>query len=399
MESSRGQNGIQLLLAVEQEAQQTVNNARNGRCRYMRQLTKLAEILVGVGLTGQEVKFSVLYGSEIATLDMLLTIYICISANNPCGCPNCRDAITTWVKMNMSLGIYSINTMDEAQRVLAAESKLVLGFFDSLEGSESEELAAASKLQSDINFYQTASAEVAEVFHIEQQIKRPALILLQTFSRNYSLFAALCLCRNDLKLGGTKLPLEFGTTVDGPTIVGRKQYFSYDYNMMNDELTLSNIKSFGENFLGDDKRLSQWELDLARQAIEPVPVGVGFRLERRFFNVHRSSYRQMTGTGRAPSPHQQQSGPTPPLPPPPPPPPPPFLPSPSPSSSSLPLEWAAAPPPPTEKSGMNGGQKAGITMGIMAGAAVVGLGGMVYKKRRSNIRRAIFGQAAKRSIL
>ncbi|KAK0593477.1 hypothetical protein LWI29_037290 [Acer saccharum] len=100
----------------------------------------------------------------------------------------------------------------------------------------------------------------------------------------------------NLKLGGTKLPLEFGTTVDGPTIVGRKQYFSYDYNIMNDELTLSNIKSFGENFLGDDKRLSQWELDLARQAFELVPVGVGFRLERRFFNVHRSSYRQMTGT-------------------------------------------------------------------------------------------------------
>ncbi|KAK1552737.1 hypothetical protein Q3G72_022636 [Acer saccharum] len=374
-----------------------------------------------------------------------------------------RDAITTWVKMKMSLGIYSINTMDEAQRVLATESKLVLGFFDSLEGSESEELAAASKLQSDINFYQTASAEVAELFHIEPQIKRPALILLQTFSGNYSLFddqfTRLAIAkfvskvelplvmkfsdranayrifyypmkqlwlfapRNgsekilsifeeaaqafkgellfvyvemNLKLGGTKLPLEFGTTVDGPTIVGRKQYFSYDYNMMNDELTLSNIKSFGENFLGDDKRLSQWELDLARQAFEPMPVGVGFRLERRYFKVHRSSYRQMTGTGPAPSPHQQHNGPTP-LPPQPSPPP--LSPSPSPTSSSPPPEWAAAPPPPTEKIGMNGGQKAGITMGIMAGAAVVGLGGMVYKKRRSNIRRAIFRQAAKRSLL
>ncbi|KAK1551700.1 hypothetical protein Q3G72_003066 [Acer saccharum] len=189
----------------------------------------------------------------------------------------------------------------------------------------------------------------------------------------------------NLKLGGTKLPLEFGTTVDGPTIVGRKQYFSYDYNMMNDELTLSNIKSFGENFLGDDKRLSQWELDLARQAFELVPVGVGFRLERRFFNVHRSSYRQMTGTSPAPSPHQQHNGPTP-LPPPP------FSPSPSPTSSFPQPEWAAALPPPTEKSGMNGGQKARIVMGMLAVSAVVGLGGMVYKKRRSNIIRANFGK-------
>ncbi|KAK4835280.1 hypothetical protein QYF36_007793 [Acer negundo] len=298
-----------------------------------------------------------------------------------------RKAVMTWVKSKMRLGVYSITTMDEAKRISVDESKLVLGFLRTLEGPEIEELAAASKLFSDINFYQTTSVDVAELFHIDPHIKRPALIFLHTVTRNYSIFdgqftrSAIAdfvseiklpvevtltvenpeqIFQNPMKqiiayrnygakqhelngelnlssiksfgedfledklssqpklasetvlklpshshasdqlhfhillgrllvvyllfvnvemnfeLGGIELPLEFGTTVDGPTIVGRKQYFSYDYNMMNDELTLSNIKSFGDNFLGDDKRLSQWELDLARQAFEPVPVGVGF---------------------------------------------------------------------------------------------------------------------------
>lgn len=43
---------------------------------------------------------------------------------------------------------------------------------------ESEELAAASKLHSDVNFYQTTSADVAEFFHIHPKSKRPALIFL-----------------------------------------------------------------------------------------------------------------------------------------------------------------------------------------------------------------------------
>ncbi|KAK3232417.1 hypothetical protein Dsin_004298 [Dipteronia sinensis] len=227
-----------------------------------------------------------------------------------------KDDITTWVKMKMSLGIYSINTIDEAQRVLAAESKLVLGFFDRC-------------LELWLFAPRNGSEKILSIFEEAAQAFKGELLFVYV--------------EMNLKLGGTELPLEFGTTVDGPAIVGRKQYFSYDYNMLKGELTLSNIKSFWENFL-DDKRLSQRELDLARQAFELVPVGVG----------------------PSPSPHQQHNGPTHP-------PPPPFSPSPSPTSSSPPAEWAAAPPPPTEKSGMNGGQKAGIAMGMMAGAAVVGL--------------------------
>nr|XP_009797238.1 PREDICTED: proline-rich receptor-like protein kinase PERK1 [Nicotiana sylvestris] len=47
--------------------------------------------------------------------------------------------------------------------------------------------------------------------------------------------------------------------------------------------------------------------------------------------------------------------------------------------------------------GMNGGKKAGVAFGAIAAACVVGLGALVYKKRRQNIRRAQFGYAARRS--
>lgn len=49
--------------------------------------------------------------------------------------------------------------------------------------------------------------------------------------------------------------------------------------------------------------------------------------------------------------------------------------------------------------GMNGGKKAGLAFGVIAAVCVVGLGALVYKKRRQNIRRAQFGYAARRDFL
>jgi len=62
---------------------------------------------------------------------------------------------------------------------LSAEPKVVLGFLNSLVGSESEELAAASRLEDDLSFYQTASPDIAKLFEIETEVKRPALVLLK----------------------------------------------------------------------------------------------------------------------------------------------------------------------------------------------------------------------------
>uniref|UniRef100_A0A6N2L6M4 Uncharacterized protein n=1 Tax=Salix viminalis TaxID=40686 RepID=A0A6N2L6M4_SALVM len=52
-----------------------------------------------------------------------------------------------------------------------------------------------------------------------------------------------------------------------------------------------------------------------------------------------------------------------------------------------------------ESKGMGGGKKAGIVVGVIVAACMVGLGGMVYKKRQNNIRRSDYGYAARREIL
>lgn len=48
-----------------------------------------------------------------------------------------------------------------------------------LQGPETEQLAAASKLEDDLNFYQTANPNVAKLFNIDETAKRPALVLLK----------------------------------------------------------------------------------------------------------------------------------------------------------------------------------------------------------------------------
>ncbi|XP_010516042.1 PREDICTED: protein disulfide isomerase-like 1-3 isoform X1 [Camelina sativa] len=90
-----------------------------------------------------------------------------------------KDGIVTWLKKKASPSIHNITTKEEAERVLSAEPKVVLGFLNSLVGSESEELAAASRLEDGLSFYQTASPDIAKLFDIETQVKRPALVLLK----------------------------------------------------------------------------------------------------------------------------------------------------------------------------------------------------------------------------
>ncbi|CAI9091052.1 OLC1v1025971C1 [Oldenlandia corymbosa var. corymbosa] len=90
-----------------------------------------------------------------------------------------KDSIVTWVKKKTGPGLKNITTTEDAANILAAGGKVVLGFLDALVGSSSEELAAASRLEEDVNFYQTSNPDVAKLFHIDPQAKRPALVLIK----------------------------------------------------------------------------------------------------------------------------------------------------------------------------------------------------------------------------
>ncbi|CAH1438431.1 unnamed protein product [Lactuca virosa] len=101
-----------------------------------------------------------------------------------------------------------------------------------------------------------------------------------------------------------------------------------------------------------------------------------------------------------------------------------FAPGSAPSQGPVPFPPAPIPPPPVVpppstgggggggggggvptkdngggSSGLSGGQKAGITLGVLAGAGLMGFATVVYMKRRSNIQRARFGASARRSQL
>ncbi|PNY05140.1 protein disulfide isomerase-like 1-4-like [Trifolium pratense] len=90
-----------------------------------------------------------------------------------------KEAIVTWIKKKTGPGIHNITSLEDGQRILTSETKVVLGFLNSLVGPESEELAAASRLEDDVNFYQTVDPEVAKLFNIDVNAKRPALILVK----------------------------------------------------------------------------------------------------------------------------------------------------------------------------------------------------------------------------
>ncbi|GFZ13143.1 PDI-like 1-4 [Actinidia rufa] len=90
-----------------------------------------------------------------------------------------KEAIVTWIKKKIGPGVYNISTIEDAERVLTSENKVVLGFLKSLVGPESEELSSASKLEDNVNFYQTVNPDVAKLFHMDPDSKRPALVMLK----------------------------------------------------------------------------------------------------------------------------------------------------------------------------------------------------------------------------
>ncbi|KDP44055.1 hypothetical protein JCGZ_05522 [Jatropha curcas] len=99
-----------------------------------------------------------------------------------------KDGIVTWIKKKIGPGIYNITTLDDAERILTSQNKVALAYLNSLVGPESEEVAAASRLEDDVNFYQTVNADVAKLFHLDPKVKRPALVMIKKEAEKLSYF-------------------------------------------------------------------------------------------------------------------------------------------------------------------------------------------------------------------
>lgn len=63
----------------------------------------------------------------------------------------CRDGIVTWIKKKIGPGVANITTLDEAERILTAESKVVLGFLNSLVVSFQTQLVCQTNVSDNLS--------------------------------------------------------------------------------------------------------------------------------------------------------------------------------------------------------------------------------------------------------
>ncbi|KAE8692924.1 Protein disulfide isomerase-like 1-4 [Hibiscus syriacus] len=212
-----------------------------------------------------------------------------------------KEAIVTWIKKKIGPGLYNVTTIEEAER-MTSEPKVALGYLNSLVGPESEELAAASRLQDDVSFYQTVNPDIAKHFHLDPQVKRPALFvktaisefvfsnklpLITIFTRESApsifesdvkkqvlLFASSNISEKyipsfheaakffkgklifvyvqvDNEDFGRPVADYFGVTGDGPKILAYTGNEDSRKFVFDGDVTLDKIKAFGEDFLED----------------------------------------------------------------------------------------------------------------------------------------------------
>ncbi|XP_037449544.1 protein disulfide isomerase-like 1-4 isoform X2 [Triticum dicoccoides] len=99
-----------------------------------------------------------------------------------------KDAIVAWISKKLGPAVQNLTAVDDAEKVVTGDDVAVLAFLDHLSGAHSDELAAASRLEDTISFYQTTSPDVAKLFHIDPEAKRPSVVLLKKEEEKLTVF-------------------------------------------------------------------------------------------------------------------------------------------------------------------------------------------------------------------
>nr|CBG91904.1 putative PDI-like protein [Triticum aestivum] len=99
-----------------------------------------------------------------------------------------KDAIVAWISKKLGPAVQNLTTADEAEKIVTGDDVAVLAYLDHLSGAHSDELAAASRLEDTISFYQTTSPDVAKLFHIDPEAKRPSVVLLKKEEEKLTVF-------------------------------------------------------------------------------------------------------------------------------------------------------------------------------------------------------------------
>ncbi|XP_037416966.1 protein disulfide isomerase-like 1-4, partial [Triticum dicoccoides] len=99
-----------------------------------------------------------------------------------------KDAIVAWIGKKLGPAVRNLTAVDEAEKVVTGDDVAVLAFLDHLLGAHSDELAAASRLEDTVSFYQTTSPDVAKLFHVDPEAQRPSVVLLKKEEEKLTVF-------------------------------------------------------------------------------------------------------------------------------------------------------------------------------------------------------------------
>ncbi|KAF7076721.1 hypothetical protein CFC21_081334, partial [Triticum aestivum] len=98
-----------------------------------------------------------------------------------------KDAIVAWISKKLGPAVQNLTAVDEAEKVVTGDDVAVLAFLDHLSGAHSDELAAASRLKIPSALSDT-SPDVAKLFHIDLEAKRPSVVLLKKEEEKLTVF-------------------------------------------------------------------------------------------------------------------------------------------------------------------------------------------------------------------
>ncbi|XP_044983669.1 protein disulfide isomerase-like 1-4 [Hordeum vulgare subsp. vulgare] len=99
-----------------------------------------------------------------------------------------KDAIMAWINKKLGPAMQNLTIVNEAEKVVTGDDVAVLAYVHDLSGAHSDELDAASRLEDTVSFYQTTSPDVAKLFHIDPEEKRPSVVLLKKEEEKLTVF-------------------------------------------------------------------------------------------------------------------------------------------------------------------------------------------------------------------
>ncbi|GJN13244.1 hypothetical protein PR202_ga31595 [Eleusine coracana subsp. coracana] len=150
-----------------------------------------------------------------------------------------KDAIVAWIDNKLGPGVHNLTDLDNAERILTGDDKAVLAFLDTLSGSHSDQLAAASRLEDNILLFAVANESSKFLPIFKEAAKSFKGKLLFVF------------VERDNEEVGEPVANYFGIAGQETTVLAYTGNEDAKKFFLDGEVSLDAIKKFAEGFLED----------------------------------------------------------------------------------------------------------------------------------------------------